>query len=293
MDVSVIIVTYNTKQMTLECIQSIFQQTNGVVFEIILVDNASNDGSKELFEQYEGITYIYSNKNLGFGKANNLGYQYANGEYIFLLISDTILLNNAIFYFYESMKKASSDIGCMGCILFDIQNKPMHSYGYFPKMKHFFERIANFNIPNIIKRTDLPESNDNYPKYVDYITGADLFIRRSTIDNGGLFDPDFFMYFEETEMQYRYAKLGVKRQIINTPQIRHLAGGSSNKNRKHSLSSLILEMKSRYIYCRKVMPSLSYHIIGLMHLLMIPRILVCRSPLNEKKRLIKLIFKNI
>ena len=177
----------------------------------------------------------------------------------------------------------------------DFQELNSHSAAskFEEAMKHFFERIANFNIPNIIKRTDLPESNDNYPKYVDYITGADLFIRRSTIDNGGLFDPDFFMYFEETEMQYRYAKLGVKRQIINTPQIRHLAGGSSNKNRKHSLSSLILEMKSRYIYCRKVMPSLSYHIIGLMHLLMIPRILVCRSPLNEKKRLIKLIFKNI
>ena len=95
MDVSVI-VNYNTKALTKSCIESIFSETCGIEFEVILVDNASSDGSKELFQIDERIIFIESNVNLGFGKANNLGYKYATGKYIFLLNSDTLLKNNAI-----------------------------------------------------------------------------------------------------------------------------------------------------------------------------------------------------
>ena len=87
MQVSIIIVNYNTKDITENCIASIISQTKDVEYEIILVDNASTDGSKEYFEKRNGIHYIYSNENLGFGRANNLGAKSASGEFLFLLNS--------------------------------------------------------------------------------------------------------------------------------------------------------------------------------------------------------------
>lgn len=109
MDVSVIIVNYNTKQITLNCLESIFEHTKGIEFEVILVDNASSDGSVEAIEEYYPmVQVIKSEVNLGFGRANNLGVQMAKGEYLFLLNSDTLLLNNAIsifLYFFRYYQK--------------------------------------------------------------------------------------------------------------------------------------------------------------------------------------------
>lgn len=101
MDVSVIIVTYNTLALTRDCIDSIFRHTANVQFEVIVVDNASEDGSYDYFSKDRRIIYVYSQENMGFGRANNLGLEYASGEYIFLLNSDTYLKNNAIKIFKE------------------------------------------------------------------------------------------------------------------------------------------------------------------------------------------------
>lgn len=105
MDVSVIIVNYNTLGLTSDCIESIIAQTSTVEYEIILVDNASTDGSKEVFAQDKRIKYIYSDQNLGFGRANNLGIREAKGRYLFFLNSDTILLNNAVKLFFDFCEK--------------------------------------------------------------------------------------------------------------------------------------------------------------------------------------------
>ena len=133
-DVSVIIVNYNTKTLTKECVDSVYAQTNGVTFEVILVDNASTDGSTDMFEEDQRIVFVESKVNLGFGKANNLGYRYAKGKYIFFLNSDTLLLNNAIGLFSHKMETASNSIGCMGCLLQDASSKKTHSFADFPSV---------------------------------------------------------------------------------------------------------------------------------------------------------------
>ena len=97
MDVSIIIVNFKTFLLTKNCIESIIAKTFGVEYEIILVDNASSDGSQEFFANDARIKFIEAGRNLGFGKANNLGVQQAKGDYIFFLNSDTLLLNNAIY----------------------------------------------------------------------------------------------------------------------------------------------------------------------------------------------------
>ena len=101
MDVSVIIVNYNTIELTLNCINSIFTHTLGIDFEVIVVDNNSDDGSGEILRLDKRIVFIQNLANEGFGSANNIGYRYAKGKYLFLLNSDTILLNNAIKLFYD------------------------------------------------------------------------------------------------------------------------------------------------------------------------------------------------
>ena len=95
MDVSVIIVNYNTRKLTGECIDSIFEKTSGITFEVIVVDNASQDDSIEIFRKDPRIIFIENTENQGFGKANNLGIKYATGRNILFLNSDTLLINNA------------------------------------------------------------------------------------------------------------------------------------------------------------------------------------------------------
>ena len=131
MDVSIIIINYNTCQMTCECINSIIEKTQGLQYEIILVDNASTDGSKEFFEKDERIKYIYSEKNGGFGYGNNLGMKVAKGKYFFLLNSDTLLINNAIKKFYDYAEKANQN-RIYGCYLEHKDGSYSTSFFYFP-----------------------------------------------------------------------------------------------------------------------------------------------------------------
>lgn len=235
MDVSVIIVNYNTKELTKNCIDSVFAKTSGVSFEVILVDNASTDGSVELFEKDERILFIESGENLGFGKANNLGYQHARGKYLFLLNSDTLLLNNAIKEFYLQMEQRSKTIACMGCLLVDGNNMRIHSYGDFPTLAKELIRKPWYLLHKFwgiqVGYDDHPlQIIDDHTFEVEYVTGADLFIRKSVADEYGLFDSDFFMYYEETEMQYRYRKRGNISVINDLPKIQHLVGGSEKSS---------------------------------------------------------------
>lgn len=130
MDVSVIVVNYNTRQLTDDCISSIVDKTKNVSYEIILVDNHSTDGSREFFTNDSRVHYVYSNENLGFGRANNLGVEKARGKYLFLLNSDTVLLNDAISMLFSKMEELS-DVGCLGTMLLDAKHNVGLSYGHF------------------------------------------------------------------------------------------------------------------------------------------------------------------
>lgn len=285
MDVSIIIVNYNTREMTAECIESVFRMTAGIEFEVILVDNASTDGSKEYFELDSRITYLYNEENVGFGRANNKGYEYASGKYIFLLNSDTLLLNNSVKLFLDFAERMDSDIACLGCSLVDHNNQPMHSYGFFPTLRRhildiFVNYIPGFSIPVGIVPDDAPESFS-----VEYITGADLFIRRSVIEQYGFFDPAFFMYYEETDLQKRYAKEGYLSVIIRTPRIMHL----HFKNRKPALRHLRLPIEGSYIYYRKHYPRWKYVLVRFFYLLLIPKVIIYPDTIGEKMKLIRLL----
>ena len=271
MDVSIIIVNYNTLKVTAQCLDSIFRLTCGLSFEVILVDNASTDGSKEIFSQDKRIKYIYSDRNLGFGKANNLGFQTAAGEYIFLLNSDTILLNNAVLHLYAAIRNLPHHVACIGAQLLSADLKPIHSFGYFPTLPNTCATIGRV-YKNILgfKPVDSAIGISQKPFEVPYITGADLFIKRSVVDRLGLFDPDFFMYFEETEMQYRYHRAGYAMYIVPEPQIIHLESASTKKAKRSNFQSKYLFFDGFFTYLKKRYSRPKYFVFRLLLLAYLP-----------------------
>jgi GT2 family glycosyltransferase len=226
MDVSIIIINYNTRELTQNCINSIFDKTKNISFEVILVDNASTDGSKECFEKDSRIRYIYSPDNLGFGKGNNLGFQYAQGEYIFLLNSDTELINNAIFELANFLSE-HPEISIVGGALYNKEMQPCNSYGLllpslFKELDMLFRGILTSSHR---KKIDVSINENGYAT-VGYITGADMMLRRDSIEKVGLFDPDFFMYYEETEMTYRHSVNNNISVFFPAAKIHHFEGKS-------------------------------------------------------------------
>lgn len=292
MDISVIIVNYNTKDVTRQCLNSIFEKTKDVQFEVIVVDNDSSDGSKEMLSSYNGIKYIQSGTNLGFGKANNLAYTYASGKYILLLNSDTYLLNNAIKLFVEEFEKMDESVGCIGCRLKDPNGNYNHSFGQIPDLKGAMKAAVGFYLkPFGIRFRSFDERNyDCYDVFeVGYVMGADLCIRKSVIEKQGLFDPDFFMYYEESEMQNRYKKNGFKSMIVSGPEIVHLENASTKKqgkkytykNRRMFFGSYILYMKKKYGFFR-------YGLFRFIFLFFIPIFFASYYSLRESFEMVKM-----
>ena len=130
MNVSVIIVNYNTKELTKNCLASIFEKTKNIDFEVIVSDNGSTDGSIEMIKSdFPQVVLIENNANLGFGKANNIAAKIAKGKYLLFLNSDTILLNNAVKEFFDRAVCEKNKI--LGCILVNEIGTPVHSYERF------------------------------------------------------------------------------------------------------------------------------------------------------------------
>ncbi|GAA5086432.1 glycosyltransferase family 2 protein [Chryseobacterium ginsengisoli] len=230
MRVSIIIVNYNTKVITNNCIDSIISKTQDIEYEIILVDNGSTDGSKEHFQQRKDIKYIYSEENLGFGKANNLGNKYASGEFLFILNSDTILIENSIKIlknFFENNEN-QLNIGVLGAVLCDENLNMINTAGSFPQIKFYISDYLNLFFKTKYKTYEKIHFDDITK--VDMVSGADMFLRKELFDEVQGFDEKFFLYFEETDLQKRIANLSKINYITNQTNIIHLEGASSKVN---------------------------------------------------------------
>ncbi len=274
MKVSIILVNYNTKEMTKACIDSIFEKTKGIEFEVILVDNDSHDGSQEVFANDRRITFVEAGGNIGFGRANNMGLTKATGEYIFFLNTDTLLVNNAVKLFYDFCESSKDKkIGGVGCLLQNADGQRIHSFAPFPTLGR---ELRDFFIAPIYKKFRwayhrYDTTRDDTKKdwfYVDYATGADLFVSRKVIDEYGGFDPDFFMYFEETEMQHRWSRAGYPSTIIKTPKIIHLEGGSVKIGQlKFNHRQFLFGLRSKNLYFKKTQGLISYILYRIINVL--------------------------
>lgn len=249
MDVSIIIVNYNTEKLISKCIKSIYEKTQGISFEIIVVDNASPIPPNTL-KKSNKIIFIQSKINLGFGKANNLGVQHATGDYIFCLNPDTILINNAIKELFDFMQK-NSYVGICGSNLYQQDLTPGHSYEMLEPS--IIQETLSLR-GSTSKRFNEDFNSSATPKKVSHVVGAALMIPRKLFNEVGGFDKDIFMYMEETLLCHLVKKKGYV--IYNVPQskIIHLEG-KSFQIKRHNLETYL---SGRKIYFTKRYHSIYY-----------------------------------
>lgn len=243
MDVSIIIVNYNTKELTRNCLKSVFAQTKDIDFEVIVSDNGSSDGSLEMIRtSFPQVIVIENTANLGFGAANNRGLKVANGKYILYLNSDTVLLNNAVKLFFDYWENSSEKekIGALGSVLLDENLNPIHSGAPFPTYMYLCKKqlqyIRSHAFRTVLQLFHLKDAWQKRAANISMrismqtgethgdITGADLFLLNN---ENAKFDEHFFMYLEETDLELRLAEQNLKRFIIESPKIQHL----TRKNR--------------------------------------------------------------
>lgn len=295
-NVSIIIVNYNTLHVLRPCLDSIIEQTRDINYEIIVVDNGSTDGSIEALSKDQRLLFVPTGENLGFGKANNKGLDLAHGEYIFFLNSDTLLKNNAVKMLYDFAKQYQGKLGALGCILEDLQGNRIHSYGKFPKISDDFRKLLWIPILkglHLYQEPDIPYP-DKWMK-VDYVTGADLFVSRQVLDECGAFHPAFFMYYEESEMEHRFMLQGYDNIILNGPQIIHLEGeGGKVGNASKFIRDTFRQQKSEYTYFKLTEPRWKYILYRIIHPIL--RQTVWLNPnisLSDKWKFVKQLFISI
>lgn len=227
-ELSIIIVNYNTYNLVCQCIDSIYKYTDKILFEIIVVDNNSpNREIEKLNELYPQVNLILNNINSGFGIANNIGNKVANGKFILLLNSDTIVLDNSIYELYKFMSE-NPHVGACGGNLYDEKFKPATSFTRFmpsilSDIDYFFYNIYS----KFLYGKDLNYCYGESPILIrGNISGADLMISKHVFDELGGFDESFFMYYEETDLLFRIRAINYKTYIVPSSKIIHLEGAS-------------------------------------------------------------------
>lgn len=296
MDVSIILVNYNTLQLTNECIESIVKFTKDIQYEIIVVDNASADGSREFFSKDNRIKFISSEKNVGFGRANNMGGVISKGKYVFFLNSDTYLLGNAIKVLYDFAEAHPElNIGELGVMLIDKRGKINKPYSELPDAKIIKGMLAKRGIGNdshqVIKKK---LATKGYAE-VGFICGADVFAPRKVLDEVGFFDPDIFMFAEEIELAKRMQEAGYSRIVIDNSDIVHL-GSSSFSKEKLLFKKYYWMTLSTSIYGRKHFKGLHLLKYRLFRLLMVVRDVYMYKTVEcdkrQKHKLMKVLFRS-
>ena len=250
MDLSVVIVNYQTFELTRNTINSIFEYSYPFSYEILVVDNASTDDSLSKLQDYfkDKVTFIASKENNGFAAGNNQALRVAKGRYVLLLNSDTIVWENTLENIYNYMEK-HTDVGASGCrVLLENGDLDKACKRSFPNVKNSFFRL--FHIPTNSKddNYNLDDLPDDEIYEIDCLTGAFMFMRAEALNEVGLLDETFFMYGEDIDLCYRIKKAGWKIIYYGESKITHLKGASSKKQK----NKLIYEFyRAMYIYYKK------------------------------------------
>ncbi len=253
MDVSIILTNYKTSHLAKDAINSIIGLSSGFSYEIIIVDNTNDPDEFSRLKEMEslGVKAISSNGDLGFGKANNLGVENASGDYVFLINTDTLLINNAIFELFCFLKDRKN-VGVVGANLYSKDLSPTHSF--VKEEKNIDNELKDNSIIAAVrrklshKRDDFNYSNDPIEVF-GYITGAALMMRRDEFVKLGGFEKEIYMYAEEALLCYRVIhELGLKLYNVPSAKIIHLEGGSFKARSESNARNYI---DGTYLYYKK------------------------------------------
>lgn len=269
-DVSICIVTYNSQDFIEACINSIKEKTASVKYEILVIDNNSNDSTISKIEKLSDIKLIKNTSNLGFARAANIISKEAKGKYILFLNPDTILKNNAIEELFQTAENNTDSVLFGGKIL-NAENKYVYSFGYLPTLKNLI--LINSQKTNYIKQQKV---NINKEQNTEIITGCCFLIRKDIFHLLDGFDEEFFMYYEEIDFCQRLKNNNYK--VLYTPKA-HIIHYIS-KSRESMEQTYIYNFYSSYVYCKK-------HFFGNKNNLLLKFAFVTLLFLNGNKKIIR------
>ena len=260
MKLSIIVINYNTFELTCNCLRDIFINDWNFLFEVILVDNASNECDSNNFKiKFPLIKLIKSGENGGFARGNNIGIAAAQGMYLLVLNSDTLSLSEGIkrCISYMDLHKDIHDLAGVGCKILSLDGSRQNSaFDYRIGLK---SALLDNSIVGITAKK-MGYAKYRSEKYVEEmhekehavqaLLGAFILFRKDVIDIAKALDPDFFLYYEELEWCYRINDAGYRIMYIPDVSITHIGQGTSSTmvtsestNKQHFLSKLLLIFK--------------------------------------------------
>jgi GT2 family glycosyltransferase len=266
-DISLVMISYNTKKITLETLRSIYKHTKDVNFEIIISDHDSKDGSVKALQVFaktkNNLKVLDTKRNPGFGAGNNFGAKIAKGEYLLFINTDILFKTNVIKKALTWLKN-HPNIGAYSCKLLNKDLTVQATGGYFPTLFRVFAWQLFIDDLPIIKKLikSIHPHKWFYKKSrdLDWVTGAFTIMPRKLFEDLGGFDENIWMYAEELELCYRVKKMGYSIAYQPEPSIIHLGGASSGGSRL----GLTQEIKNLIYFFKKHKPKWQLPVIKLL-----------------------------
>jgi GT2 family glycosyltransferase len=247
MDVSIIIVNWNTKDLLVPCLRSIYRKSGNVKAEVFVVDNGSMDGSKEAVEaEFPEVILIDNPMNFGFAKASNQGIDLSKGKYVLLLNPDTELKEGAIATL-NTFLDHHPEAGVAGAQLLNADGAKQNAIANFPSLA---TELLNKSLLRRLFPDRFPGKEREYalPIEVDSVIGACMMVRREAMEEVGLLDEDYFLFLEETDWCYRMKKAGWKVYHVPGAEVIHYQGKGAERDKKRAK---VEYYRSRYLFFKK------------------------------------------
>lgn len=267
LDVSVIIVNWNTRDILRDCLKSVCEQRKDILFEVVVIDNASSDGSVEMVKsEFCQVVLIENKQNRGFAAGVNQGIAVTKGRYALVLNSDTIVCDNAI---EKTMRYADKhpEAAVVGCQVLNNFNTIQMTCFRFPSVLNLvlyaFALNKIFKKNHFLGREWMLWWHRDSEREVEVVSGSFMLVRRNAIDDVGLMDEDYFLYYEETDWCYRFARAGWKKLFWPGAKIIHCHGGR-NSSKQESLKMAVQMQKSCLIFFKKHRDIVSYIAVRLI-----------------------------
>ena len=258
--ISVVIVSYNTRDILRQCLKALFAHSSGLEMEVVVVDNDSKDGSPAMVRQeFPQVTLVANVVNLGFAAANNQAFALARGEFILLLNPDAFVTEGAIARGVEFLRRTPRCGICGGRIV-DQDGRVRPSARRFPNVLAKFFALSGLSsrFPDspLFNWRDFGGFAHDRGREVDWVPGTFTLLRRKMLDQIGFFDERFFMYYEETDLCLRARKAGWQVYFIPEAEVEHIGGASSQTRQDKAYdqtSSQVVNfrVRSEYLYHRK------------------------------------------